>query len=150
MKIEISSEIKALTSEALKTKEQVLAVESKGKKLSICIPREIHLQENRLALSPEAAALLVNNGHEVCVEAGAGNGAKFPDKEFSEAGAKICYSPEELYKSGDIILKINPPTLEEIEMMEQGAFRDAGMLYDRIQSRRLKTITTKFIACALQ
>ena len=121
MKIEISSEIKALTSEALKTKEQLLAVDAKGKRLSICIPREIHLQENRLAINPEGAALLVNNGHEVCVEAGAGNGAKFPDKEYSEAGAKICYSAEELYKSGDIILKINPPTLEEIELMQQGS-----------------------------
>ena len=121
MKIEISSEIKALTSEALKTKEQLLAVDSKGKRLCICLPREIQLQENRLALSPESAALLVNNGHEVCIEAGAGNGAKFPDKEYSEAGAKICYSAEELYKFGDIILKINPPTLEEVELMQQGS-----------------------------
>ena len=121
MKIEISSEIKALTSEALKTKEQLLAVDAKGKRLAICVPKEIQLQENRLAINPEAAALLVNNGHEVCVEAGAGNGAKFPDKEYSEAGAKICYSAEELYKSGDIILKINPPTLEEIELMQQGS-----------------------------
>lgn len=121
MKIEISSEIKALTSEALKTKEQLLSVDAKGKRLSICLPKEVQLQENRLALSPESAALLVNNGHEVCMEAGAGNGAKFPDKEYSEAGVKICYSAEELYKSGDIILKINPPTPGEIELMQQGS-----------------------------
>lgn len=121
MKIEISSEIKALTSEALKTKEQLLATDAKGKRLAICIPKEIQFQENRLAINPEGVALLVNNGHEVCVESGAGNGAKFPDKEYSEAGAKICYSTEELYKSGDIILKINPPSLEEIEWMQQGS-----------------------------
>jgi alanine dehydrogenase len=121
MKINISSDIKALTSEALKTKEQLLAVDAKGKRLSICIPKEIQLQENRLAINPEAAALLVNNGHEVCIETGAGNGAKFPDKEYSEAGAKICYSADELYKSGDIILKINPPSLAEIELMQQGS-----------------------------
>ena len=121
MKIEISSEIKALTSEALKTKEQLLATDAKGKRLAICIPKEIQFQENRLAINPEGVALLVNNGHEVCVESGAGNGAKFPDKEYSEAGAKICYSTQELYKSGDIILKINPPSLEEIEWMQQGS-----------------------------
>jgi alanine dehydrogenase len=118
MKIEIPNEIKALAKEALHPQEQMLEIATKKKGFSILVPREIQMQENRLALTPEATALLVNNGHEVCVEASAGNGAKFYDNQYSEAGAKICYSPEELYKSGDVVIKVTPPSLEEIELMQ--------------------------------
>jgi alanine dehydrogenase len=120
MKIEIPNEIKALAKEAMHPQEQMLEIDTKKKGFSILVPREIQMQENRLAITPEAAALMVNNGHEVCVEAGAGTGAKFYDNQYSEAGAKICYSQEELYKSGDIVIKVTPPSLEEIELMQPG------------------------------
>ncbi len=121
MKIEIPNEIKALTKEALHPQEQMLETDTKKKGFSILVPKEIQLQESRLALTPEATALLVNNGHSVCFESGAGDGAKFYDNQYSEAGAKICYSPEELYKSGDVIIKVTPPSTEEIEMMQPGS-----------------------------
>jgi alanine dehydrogenase len=121
MKIEIPNEIKALTKEALHPQEQMLEIDTKKKGFSILVPKEIQLQESRLALTPEATALLVNNGHSVCFESGAGDGAKFYDNQYSEAGAKICYSPEELYKSGDVIIKVTPPSTEEIEMMQPGS-----------------------------
>ena len=121
MKIEISSEVKALAAEALSPKEQLMEVAQNRKGFSIVVPKEVEMQENRLALTPEAAALLINNGHRVWVEAGAGNGAKFLDNQYSEAGAQICYSPEELYKNGDVVLKVTPPTPEEIEMIPMGS-----------------------------
>ncbi len=85
----------------------------------IGLPREISLQENRISLTPDAVALLVNNGHEVWVETKAGEGSKFTDKQYSDAGAKIVYSPLEVYKA-HVILKIEPPTMEEIEYMRPG------------------------------
>jgi len=145
MKIEISSEVKALTSEALLPKEQLLEVQTKRKGFSICVPREIQMQENRLCLTPEATALLVNNGHEVCIEAGAGTGAKFKDNLYSEAGAKICYSPEELYKSGDVILKVTPPSLEEIEMIEPGSTLISALQLSQLKGDYFTAVNKKKI-----
>jgi len=145
MKIEISSEVKALTSEALLPKEQLLEVQTKRKGFSICVPREIQMQENRLCLTPEATALLINNGHEVCIEAGAGTGAKFKDNLYSEAGAKICYSPEELYKSGDVILKVTPPSLEEIEMIEPGSTLTSALQLSQLKGDYFTAVNKKKI-----
>ncbi len=60
---------------------------------------------------------MVNNGHEIIIEAGAGNSANFPDSDYSEAGAKIAYSAEEVYKA-DIILKVAPPSPKEMELLQ--------------------------------
>jgi alanine dehydrogenase len=145
MKIEIPSEIKALTSEALLPKEQMLEVQTKRKGFSICVPREIQMQENRLALTPEATALLVNNGHEVSIEAGAGNGAKFHDNLYSEAGAKIVYSAEELYKSGDVILKVTPPSVEEIEFIQPGSTLISALQLSQLKGDYFTAINRKKI-----
>jgi len=68
---------------------------------------------------PEAVARLVNNGHHVIIETEAGKGAHYEDRDFSEAGAKIAYSTKEVYEA-DIIIKVDPPSLEEIEYMKPG------------------------------
>jgi len=60
---------------------------------------------------------LVSHGHEVLIESTAGEGSNFSDNEFSEAGAKIVFDTKEIYQA-DIILKVEPPTLEEIELMK--------------------------------
>lgn len=99
--------------------ESLLKVKEKFKSLFIGIPREIEEYENRVMLTPEGVALLVNNGHEVWIEAKAGESSKYSDREYSEAGAKIVYSSKEVYQA-DIILKVMPPTLDEISYMKQG------------------------------
>src|SRR5690606_28702311 len=104
------------TKSSLYPEEKLMRVKKGKKSFFIGLPKEVSLQENRISLTPDAVALLVNNGHEVWVEAKAGIGSKFTDKQYSEAGAKIVYSPEEVYKA-EVILKIEPPTLEEIDMM---------------------------------
>jgi alanine dehydrogenase len=108
-----------LAKAGLATQEQMLAVSKKKNAFFIGLPKEISLQENRLTLTPDAVALLVNNGHEIWIEAKAGVNSKFTDQQYSDAGAKIVYSPNEVYKA-DVILKIEPPTLEEIELMHPG------------------------------
>ncbi len=105
--------------EGFMPQEEMLEVARKKGSLSIGVPREISLQEKRVALVPEAVALLVNNGHEVWVETKAGIGANYQDADYSEAGAQIVYSPEEVYKAA-LILKVEPPSLEEIELMQRG------------------------------
>jgi alanine dehydrogenase len=102
---------------ALLPQEEMLEVGRKKGKLYIGIPREISFQENRVALVPDAVALLVNDGHQVVVETNAGKSANFQDHDYSEAGAQIANSPQEVYKA-DLILKVAPPSLEEIGMMQ--------------------------------
>src|ERR1035437_1900554 len=107
----------SLTQTALMPQEEMLEIGRKKSKLFIGIPKEISFQENRVALVPDAVALLVNNGHRVLVETNAGKMANFQDNDYSEAGAEIVYSPEEVYKA-TIILKVAPPSQDEIAMMQ--------------------------------
>jgi alanine dehydrogenase len=109
----------ALAKTSLATQEQMLEVRKRRHAFFLGLPKEISLQENRISLTPDAVALLVNNGHDVWVETKAGLGSKFTDKDYSDAGAKIVYSPQEVYQA-DVILKIEPPTMEEIELMHSG------------------------------
>ena len=100
-------------------KEEMLEVKQDFKKLKIGVPKESSFQENRISLSPDAVALLSHNGHSVVIESMAGNGANFTDKEFSDAGAEIVFSKEEVFQS-DIIVKIEPPTKSELKLMKKG------------------------------
>lgn len=109
--------IRALAQEAaLLPKEELLAVGKKNKALTIGIPKETSLQEKRVALVPEAVALLVGRGHEVIVEAEAGKEANFDTRDYSEAGAQIVYSPQDVFRSS-MIMKVAPPSFEEVKMM---------------------------------
>lgn len=109
----------ALAKSGLYPQEEMLRVKKGKKPFLIGLPQEISLQENRISLTPDAVALLVSRGHDVWVERKAGEGSKFTDKQYSEAGATIVHSPQEVYKA-DIILKIEPPTLDEIELFKPG------------------------------
>lgn len=101
----------------LMPKESMLEVKKEEKKLFIGIPKEISFQENRIALVPDSVALLINNGHQIIVESGAGNNASFTDTDYSEAGAQIVYTPDEVYKA-DLILKVAPPSQQELEYIQ--------------------------------
>src|ERR1035438_4746006 len=92
----------------LMPKESLLEVQRQKSNLFIGIPKETSFQENRISLVPDAVSLLVNNGHDVILEASAGKAAFFFDAEFSEAGARIFYNTEEVFKA-DIILKVARP-----------------------------------------
>ena len=112
-----SDVLKSLAKEALlMPQEKLQRVGKMNKKLFIGIPKETEFQENRVSLVPEAVSLLVSNGHRVCVETKAGVNANFSDRDYSEVGAEICYDTNEVFKA-DIIIKVAPPTKEEIGMM---------------------------------
>jgi alanine dehydrogenase len=97
--------------------EEMLEVKNRKNNLFIGIPKETSFQETRIALVPDAVAVLVNNGHRILVESNAGKKSNFLDTDFSEAGAEIVNTAEEVYKA-DIIIKVAPPSLKEIEMMK--------------------------------
>ena len=80
------------------TQEEVLDIKFRSKPLMIGIPKEIAFQENRIGLIPEAVSVLVANGHEVLMEHNAGEGSRYSDMDYSEAGAKIVFDKEEVYK----------------------------------------------------
>ena len=110
--------LKSLALEAaLSPQEEKLEIGNKKQKLFIGIPKETEFQEQRVALVPEAVNFLVSNGHRVVIETNAGATANFSDNDYSEAGAKIAYSAEEVYES-DIILKVTPPSIKEISLMK--------------------------------
>lgn len=101
---------------SLLPQEETLEVERKKGKLVIGIPKEISFQENRVVLTPEAISLLTAHGHHIKIESGAGSKAKFTDNEYSEAGAEICHDRKTVF-SCQLILKIAPPSEEELEFM---------------------------------
>lgn len=134
----------ALAKTSLITQEQTLEVRKRRHTFFIGLPREISLQENRISLTPDAVALLVNNGHDVWVEAKAGIGSKFTDKQYSDAGAKIVYSAQEVYQA-DVVLKIEPPTLEEIEFMHSGQTLISALQLGQLKAESLQAMTKKKI-----
>lgn len=122
--------------------ESLVPVKKQPISLFIGIPKETSFQENRLAITPDGVNLLVNNGHEIWVETGAGKESKFSDKEFSDAGAKIVYSSEEVFKA-DVILKVEPPTPEEIDQMKQGKILISALQLGNQSPTFLRAINSK-------
>ncbi len=96
--------------------EETLEIKQEKKKFSIGIPMESDPNERRIPLVPNAVGLLVNNGHRVILERGAGKAAHFEDRLYAEAGADIVETPNDVYQT-DIVIKIAPPTENEIQMM---------------------------------
>ena len=101
-------------------KEERLEVSSSSKELFIGIPKERSYQEKRICLTPDAVSALTNNGHRVLIESGAGNNAAFSDSEYSESGAEITKDTAKVF-SCPILLKVEPPTLDEIELIKPNA-----------------------------
>ncbi|MBT8257253.1 MAG: alanine dehydrogenase [Gramella sp.] len=102
--------------EQLLPQEEKLEVIRKKGELFIGIPNETAFQEKRVCLTPDAVSALVNNGHRVLIEAGAGDSASFSDSDYSEAGAEITKDVAKVFGC-PMILKVEPPSQEEIKMI---------------------------------
>lgn len=106
----------AIRQSQLLPREEMLETGRRQRSLTIGIPAENGKSENRIALTPQGVDLLVQNGHKVIIETGAGNASNYFDHDFSESGATIVKTKAEVYKS-EIILKISPPASDEIALM---------------------------------
>ena len=128
----------------MQPQESMLEVKSKKNKLYIGIPKEVSFQENRVPLTPLSVALLVNNGHEVMLESNAGQAANFSDNNYSEQGAQIMYDTKRVYEA-DIIIKIAPPTMQEIEMMKPGQLLISALQVATLKAECLHALINKKI-----
>jgi NAD(P) transhydrogenase subunit alpha len=88
--------------------------------MKIAVPRESAPGETRVALTPQAAGQLVDDGNEVLVQAGAGEGSFLPDEAYREAGATIVPDAPALYGQADMVLRVGRPTDEEISFLKPG------------------------------
>lgn len=128
----------------MQPQEAMLEVKNKKNSLYIGIPKETSFQENRIALTPLSVGLLVQNGHEVVIEAGAGLAANFNDDHYSEQGAIIVYDKKEVYKA-DLIIKIAPPTEDEVSMMKMGQVLFSALQMSTIKVEYLQSLMKKNI-----
>jgi alanine dehydrogenase len=111
-----SMSISPFTKEQLLPQEEKLEIARHKSQLFIGIPKETSFQERRICLTPDAVNSLTYQGHRVMIEAGAGVSSSYSDKEYSDAGAEITQDTKKVF-SCPMLLKVEPPTVAEIEMM---------------------------------
>lgn len=132
--------------------EEKLAVFKSKSELFIGIPKETSYQEHRICLTPDAVSAVVCNGHKVMIESGAGESANYTDKEYSDAGAEVTYDTKKVF-SCPMILKVEPPTLDELDMMEERAILISAIqiktqevsYFQKLSDRKITALAFEFI-----
>lgn len=109
--------ISPFTKQQLIPQEEKLEITRQKSELFIGIPKETSYQERRICLTPDAVHSLTSHGHRILMEAGAGESSSYSDKEYSDAGAEITQDTNKVF-SCPMLLKVEPPTMAEIEMMQ--------------------------------
>lgn len=140
------------TKQQLIPQEETLEVFKKKGELFIGIPKETAFQEKRVCLTPDAVYALVSNGHRVLIESGAGNGANFSDKDYSEAGAEITKDTAKVF-SCPMILKVEPPTLDQIKLLNPQTIIISALqlktqekkYFEALASKRITALAFEFI-----
>jgi len=148
----MSESLSPFTKQQLLPQEEKLEIFKHKRQLFIGVPKETTYQENRICLTPDAVSALVNNGHRVLIEAGAGKGARFSDKDYSEAGAEISKDTAKVY-SCPMILKVEPPSLEQIKLMNPQAILISALqlktqtkkYFETLASKRITALAFEFI-----
>ena len=108
------------TKQQLLPQEEKLEISRNKSELFIGIPKETSYQERRICLTPDAVQSLTAHGHRILMEAGAGESSSYSDTEYSDAGAEITQDTKKVF-SCPILLKVEPPTMAEIELMQFNA-----------------------------
>lgn len=85
----------------------------------IGVPKEIKNNENRIALTPSGATELVKNGHEVYIQKSGGLGSGFTDDQYTEVGAKILPTIEDVYAKAEMIMKVKEPIEQEYKLIKK-------------------------------
>jgi alanine dehydrogenase len=88
--------------------------------MKVGIPREVKNHEYRVAITPSGVNELVRNGHEVFVEREAGVGSSILDEDYTAAGATILSTADDVWGTGDLILKVKEPIASEYPRMREG------------------------------
>ncbi|MFO8041430.1 MAG: Re/Si-specific NAD(P)(+) transhydrogenase subunit alpha [Sodalinema sp.] len=85
--------------------------------MKVAVAKEIEVGERRVALIPDIVARLAKKGLDISIEAGAGEGSFFPDSAYEAAGAKIVSDPSQIWQGNDVLLKVSPPSPEEVDRL---------------------------------
>ena len=120
--------------------------------MKIAVMKEIHPGETRVAMIPPTAAKLVKLGAELEIEQGLGRSCRYEDAAYTEAGAKIGTSREDMLRTADIILRLRKPPMEEIELMRRGCIHISYLdpfneveLVDAMMAAGISTISLEMI-----
>lgn len=140
------------SSRELLPQEETLEIIKPKRELFIGIPKETSYQENRVCLTPDAVSDIVNNGHRVLIESGAGENANYSDKDFSEAGAQITNDVQKVY-SCPMILKVEPPTIEELEYINPHTIIFSALqlktqcksYFEKLAKKRITALAFEFV-----
>jgi alanine dehydrogenase len=131
------------------TLEETLEYTPQKKSIFIGIPKENSFQENRIALTPQAVTILINNGNRVVIESQAGIASSFTDNEYSEAGAQIAYDKKEVFNA-DLILKTAPISEEESELLKKDQIIFSPIHIPSLSKKQIEIfLEKKIIAIAL-
>jgi alanine dehydrogenase len=109
--------------------------------MKIGIPAEVKNHEYRVAITPAGVREFVLNGHEVVVEAGAGLGSSVTDAEYQAAGAQVLPTADDVWGSGELILKVKEPIADEYQRMREGQ-----VLFTYLHLAADKRLTEELIA----
>ncbi|MDV7138900.1 alanine dehydrogenase [Maribacter sp. TH_r10] len=132
--------------------EETLEVLKQKGELFIGLPKENQYQEKRICLTPDAVNAITAHGHRVLIEAGAGEGADYSDIEYTNAGAEVTNDVKKVFGC-PIILKVEPPTLSEIEMLNPQTTVISALqiktqqkaYFEQMAKKRLTAIAFEFI-----
>jgi alanine dehydrogenase len=132
--------------------EETLEVLKQKGELFIGIPKENQYQEKRVCLTPDAVNAITAHGHRVLIETGAGEGAHFSDMDYTNAGGEITKDVKKVYGC-PLILKVEPPTLSEIEMLNPQTTVISALqiktqrkeYFEKMAKKRLTAIAFEFI-----
>lgn len=144
--------VSPFTKAQLLPQEEKLEISRDKGALCIGLPKETYFQEKRICLTPDAVAAVTSHGHKVLMEKGAGGAAGFSDMEYNEAGAQLTHDAQKVLAC-PIVLKVEPPTLDEIGMMGaktvlisalQLKTREKGYL-DALSKKKITALAFEFI-----
>ena len=111
--------------------EKMVELAHKSHPLVLGLPVEFDSEERRIALTPQAVNVFVNQGVVVLKEHDAGSKANYSDADYAEAGATICTSKEDVYKC-DVLLKIGAVTEQELPFIH-----DKQIIFSTISFQKL-------------
>ena len=140
------------TRQQLLPQEEMLEVARQRSDLFIGMPKETSFQERRICLTPDAVNSLTAHGHRVMMESGAGLTASYTDKEYSDAGAEITHDTKKVFGC-PVILKVEPPTVKEIEMMNPETLLISALqlktqrreFFEALETKKITALAFEFI-----
>ena len=138
-----SSVFTPFTEKELVPQEERLEVIKKGGIMTIGVPKESSLNENRVPITPDAVQVLTQCGYKLMIESDAGKKAFFSDLEYSEAGAFIVDKAKAFEQ--DLVLKVSAPSLEEIELLKPNSYIISALQINLREKEYFKKLSEKKI-----